>query len=181
MANISIARRYARALIDVAHEARKLDRIGEQLSTFVRTLEQNRDLNDVMVNPAYNRAQRGAVAEAVMKAYGGFEPELANFLRLIIDRNRTLFLPDIARIYVDLADARAGRVRGSVTSAVPLPADAVAKIAGILESLTQRKVVLQPKVDPSILGGVSTQVGSMVYDGSLRTQLEELRRQLETR
>lgn len=180
MANISIARRYARALIDVAHEGNKLDRIGEQLASFVQALQQNAELNAVMVNPAYNRAQRTAIIESMAKALG-FEPELTNFMRLIVDRNRTTSLPDIARVFQDMADATAGRVRGKVTSAVPLPQESIRKVGQILETITQRKVVLETTVDPAILGGVSAQVGSVVYDGSLRTQLEELRRQLVSR
>lgn len=178
MANVSIARRYARALIDVAAESNKLDAWAGQLDTFVQALGTSRELNDVMVNPAYGRPERMAVVEAVMKSLGGFDPEVQNFMRLLVDRNRMIFLPDIARIYRDLADARAGRLRGKVISAVELPKQSVEKIGQILEAVTQRKVVLETKVDPSILGGVSAQVGSVVYDGSIRTQLEEMRRQL---
>lgn len=178
MANVSIARRYARALIDVAAESNSLDRVGEQLETFIGALRASRELNDLMVDPAYGRPQRVAVIEAVGKSLGGLELQVSNFLRLLVDRNRMQFLEDIARIYRDLADARAGRLRGEVTSAVPLSTEALEKISGLLETLTRRKVVLDSKVDPAILGGVSAQVGSVVYDGSLRTQLEELRRDL---
>lgn len=178
MANVSIARRYARALIDVATAAHKLDRFGEQLHALVRVLSAHQGLSEVMVNPAYGRPQRMAILEAVMKALGGVEPEVANFIRLLVDRNRIGALPDMARVYSDLADARAGRIRGRVTSAVQLPPESLRRISEILEAITQRKVVLDVKIDPSILGGVSAQVGSVLYDGSLRTQLEELRRTL---
>ncbi len=80
-----------------------------------------------------------------------------------------------------MADARSGRVRGKVTSAVPLAAEAVANLTRSLEQITQRAVVLETAVDPSLLGGVSAQVGSVVYDGSLKTQLEDMRRQLKQR
>ena len=178
MPNVSIARRYARALIDVATSSHKPDRIGEQLHALVRVLSGHPALNEVMVNPAYARSQRMAILEAVMKAMGGVEPELGNFVRLLVDRNRTGALADIARVYSDLADARAGRIRGRVVSAVPLPPELLRRISEILEAITQRKVVLDVRIDPAILGGVSAQVGSILYDGSLRTQLEELRRTL---
>lgn len=178
MANVSIARRYARALIDVGAESNKLDAFGEQLDRFVAALHASKELSDVMSNPAWGRAERMAVTEAVVKTLGGVDKEVSNFLKLLVDRNRMQFLPDIARIYRDLADARQGRIRGRITSAVELPQDAVQRIAGILEALTQRRVVLETRVDPSLLGGVATQVGSVLYDGSLRAQLEELRREL---
>jgi F-type H+-transporting ATPase subunit delta len=178
MANVSIARRYARALIDVASAANKLDRFGEQLQAFVTALSQSRELHEVMTNPAYARTTRQAVVDGMGQALGGLEPELANFFRLLVDRNRLVYLPDIERQYRDLADVRAGRIRGRVVSAVKLPTDAIEKLSGVLEKITNRKVVLETKVDASILGGISAQVGSVLFDGSLRTQLEELRREL---
>jgi F-type H+-transporting ATPase subunit delta len=181
MANVSIARRYARALIDVAAESNKLDQVGEQLRSFVEALSSSTELNDLLVNPAYSRAQRVAVVEAITMAQGGVEPEVSNFLKLAVDRNRMLYLPDIARLYRDLADQRANRVRGKVTTAVPMSAAGLEKLAHVLAGVTERNVVLETKVDPELLGGVSAQVGSVMYDGSLRTQLEGLRRELTRR
>lgn len=178
MANVSIARRYARALIDVGAESNSLDRFGRQLSSLAQTVATSPELTDLMANPAYDRSERSAVVDGLAKALGGFDPEVLNFLRILVDRNRTPLLVDIARIFGDLADARAGRVRGRVTSAVPLAPDTVKRISDIFESMTQRTVVMESKVDPALLGGVAAQVGSTLYDGSLRTQLEELRRQM---
>ena len=78
-----------------------------------------------------------------------------------------------------MADAQAGRLRGHVTSAVPLSLETVQKLSDTLRTLTQRSVVLEPRVDPSVIGGVSAQVGSLLYDGTLRTQLEQMRRELK--
>jgi F-type H+-transporting ATPase subunit delta len=181
MVNVSIARRYARALLDVATEAARSDAVSEQLSTFSGALAQNRELTDVLFNPAYSREQRARVVEALLKALGPVEPVLANTLRLLVDRNRLVYLPDIARLYRDMADAQAGRVRGQVTSAVPLSAETLQSLSGSLKALTQRNVVLEAKVDPKVLGGVAAQVGSTLYDGTLRTQLEQMRRELKQR
>ena len=181
MVNVSIARRYARALLDVATEAGRADAVSEQLSTFSGSIAQSRELADVLFNPAYSREQRTRVVEALIKALGQMEPVLANTLRLLVDRNRLGYLPDIARLYRDMADAHAGRVRGQVTSAVPLSADTLQSLAGNLKTLTQRNVVLEAKVDPAVLGGVAAQVGSTLYDGTLRTQLEQMRRELKQR
>lgn len=179
MVNVSIARRYARALLDVAAEAQRTDAVAEQLSSFVTAFEGSRELSDVLLNPAYTRTQRSQVVEAIMKAMGTVEPALANTLRLLVERNRLTYLPDIARVYRDMADARAGRARGVVTSAAPLAPAALEELAKNLQQLTQRNVVLETRVDPSLLGGVSAQVGSVLYDGSVRTQLEQMRRELK--
>ncbi|MCP3065628.1 ATP synthase F1 subunit delta [Myxococcus sp. K38C18041901] len=179
MVNVSIARRYARALLDVSSEVGRIDAVAEQLTAFADILAKNPELTDVLNNPAYSRSQRGQVVEGVMKLIPGLEPVLANTLRLLVDRNRLVYVPDIARVFRDMADARAGRVRGNVTSAAALPADTLAQLRQTLQQLTQRDVILETRVDPSLLGGVSAQVGSILYDGSLRTQLDQMRRELK--
>ncbi|WP_375755987.1 ATP synthase F1 subunit delta [Corallococcus exercitus] len=180
MVNVSIARRYARAILDVAAEGNRTDAVAEQLNAFAAVVGQSPDLSDVLLNPAYSRAQRSRVVEAILQSLPvTAEPALANALRLLVDRNRLGYLPDIARLYRDMADARAGRVRGQVTSAAPLSPDAVTQLQKSLQQLTQRNVVLETRVDPSVLGGVAAQVGGTLYDGTLRTQLEQMRRELK--
>jgi F-type H+-transporting ATPase subunit delta len=181
MVNVSIARRYARALLEVASETRSLDEVTSQISGFAKVLQQNQDLADILLNPAFTRAQRSSVVEALLKATGGVSPAVANLMRLLVDRGRLGYLPDIARVFLEMADARAGRVRGKVTSAVELSPETVTRIEQALERITQRDVVLERKVDPKVLGGVAAQVGSVVYDGTLRTQLEDLKRTLRQR
>ena len=179
MINVSVARRYARALISVAGDSGGIDTVLEPLDAFARALESEPELTDLLVNPAYSRLQRAAVVEAMLKHLGAKEPAFVNLIKLLCDRGRLVHLPQIARLYRDLADERAGRVRGKVTTAVELSKESLAKLGKTLEKATQRSVVLETRVDPTILGGASAQVGSMVYDGTLRTQLEDLRRQLK--
>lgn len=180
MQNLSIARRYARALLDVAVETASTDRVAEQLNGLASVLRENADLRDVLSNPAYSRAQRGAVVAGLVKVSGKLDPLVQNMLELLLDRHRVGFLGDIARLFGDMADLKAGRVRGKVTSAAPLTPEALKNIESALEQIVQRDVVLETRVDPALLGGVSAQVGSMVYDGSLRSQLESLRQQLRS-
>jgi F-type H+-transporting ATPase subunit delta len=179
MVNVSIARRYARALLDVAAEVTRTDAVADQLSDFVKALEQSSELSDVFLNPAYTRAQRNQVLESLIKMMGTVEPTLANTLRLLVDRNRLIYLPDIARVYREMADARAGRVRGHVNSATKLPPETLEMLRKNLQQITQRDVILESKEDPKLLGGLSAQVGSVLFDGSVRTQLEQLRRELK--
>jgi F-type H+-transporting ATPase subunit delta len=181
MVNVSIARRYARALLDVAVEGQRTDVVADQLSSLVKALDQSRELADVLLNPAYTRVQRTQVIEALMQLVGKVEPVLANTVRILVDRNRLVYLPDIARVFRDLADARAGRVRGQVTSATKMTPEAVEMLRKNLQQITQRDVILETREDPSLLGGVYAQVGSVLYDGSVRTQLEHLRRELKQR
>lgn len=181
MQNLSIARRYARALIDVTSETGSFDKVAEQLDALAHLMRDNPELRDVLMNPAYSQAQRAAVLEGILQTLPGMDPALRSVLGILLERQRLASLPDLARIYRTLADARAGRVRGRVTSATPLSAEALRQVEQALEKLVQRNVVLDAKVDPALLGGVSAQVGSIVFDGSLRSQLEDLRRTLKAR
>ncbi|HVE81419.1 MAG TPA: ATP synthase F1 subunit delta [Myxococcales bacterium] len=181
MVNVSIARRYARALLEVAVETGTLEAATEQLASFAQVLQKNQDLADILLNPAFTRPQRTAVVEALFKAAGGLTPAVSNLMRLLVDRGRLGYLPDISRVFLEMADQRAGVVRGKVTSAVPLSPESLQKLEQALEKLTRRKVSLQTRVDPRVLGGVAAQVGSVVYDGTLRSQLDELKRTLSHR
>lgn len=180
MVNVSIARRYARALLDAAGDSARSDLIAEQLLAFVGIFEQNRELSDLVNNPAYTRSQRSRVVEALIARTPGMDQLLTNTLRLLTDRSRLGYLADIARLYRDMADAKAGRLRGHVSSAAALSTDTLERLGQRLRQITQKDVVLESRVDRSLLGGASALVGGTLYDGTLRTQLEDLRRQLKT-
>ena len=176
MVNVSIARRYARALLEASGAA--ADQVLAELQSFVLTLESSAELKDVISNPAYSRDQRQKILEGLLAAKP-LNVSLANTLRLLNDRNRLSHVGDIARVYRDLVDVRMGRVRGKVTSATALDAGQLKAVEESLEKLTQRDVLLEATVDKRLLGGMTAQVGSVVYDGSLRNQLQQLARDLK--
>ncbi|HEX4620960.1 MAG TPA: ATP synthase F1 subunit delta [Myxococcaceae bacterium] len=179
MQNVSVARRYARALFEVSTESGSVDSVLAALEALAQALETSPELNELFANPAYSRSQRATVVEALIQQLGKADPLLVNALRLLNDRDRIPQLPGVARIFRDLADQKAGRVRGRVTTAVALSKDDLQKLEKTLEKVVDRRVLLEPKVDPKVLGGASAQIGSQVYDGTLRSQLEDLRRQLK--
>ena len=179
MVNVSVARRYARALIGLASEGSGLETIQDQLEAIAQVVRQNAELKDLVVNPAYTRAERWAVLQSILQLPGAADPTLENFLHLLVDRDRIVHLDDIALLFRDMADALAGRLRGRVTSATPLPEELVRTIKKGLERLTDRQVMLEASVEPSLLGGVMAQVGSTVYDGTLKSHLEALRKELK--
>lgn len=177
MVNVSVARRYARALLDAAGP--QAEEVLKQLQGLVASMAQSTELADVVSNPAYSHAQRQAVVEKMLAMGGQVAPALHNVIKLLNDRSRLAFLPDIARVYRDLVDARLGRVRGTVTSASPLNNEQLKQMEQSLEKLTQRNVELEAKVDKALLGGATAQVGSVLYDGSLKNQLSVLAQQLK--
>jgi len=173
----SIARRYARALFDLAVEEGRFEETGKELAAIRAGLESDPTLDAALRSPS-TREQRQGLAEALIAA---LKPSvsLANTLRLLADRGRLAELPTIEAVYRTFADEKAGRVRARVTSAVVLTDDAAAKLRVALSAATKREVVLERAVDPAILGGVVAQVGSQLFDGSIKNQLSQLKRQLK--
>jgi len=171
MLNVSIPRRYARALLDVS--GTNADQVVTQLDALVGLMSLSTELFDVVSNPSYTRTNRLDVLEKLLPLVGA-GVELTNTMKLLNDRNRLEHLPDLARVFRDLVDAKLGRVRSKITSAVPLTADQQKKLAEQLKVMTQKEVVLETAVDPALIGGATAQVGSMMYDGSLRAQLAAL-------
>jgi F-type H+-transporting ATPase subunit delta len=176
MANIRIARRYARGLLDAA--GAEADQVLVQLETVVAFLDENEAVAVALSDPSAPRAQRKTRVEGLISAAPELHKVLGNLFRLLTDRSRFEVLPVIARQYRDLVDTRLGRVRGKVTSAVKLPDAQFKAIEQSLEKMTQRNVVLEARVDKSLIGGVVAQVGSQVFDASLRSQLVELSKSL---
>lgn len=176
MSNVPVARRYARALLDAAGP--DADKVLEQLEGMTKYFEAQPEFFATISSPALARSQRLTLVDAVITNAPGILPVVANLLKLLNDRNRFGSIPFIARQFRDMVDSRMGRVRGTVTSASKLGDGEVTAIKKQLESLTQRNVVLETKVDPALIGGVVAQVGSHMYDGSLRSQLAELGRTL---
>jgi F-type H+-transporting ATPase subunit delta len=177
--NVSVARRYARALFELANEAGKTEAVQGALFALAHAFETSPELRGLFENPSHSRAQRWAVLEELLGAVKAKDPSLLNAIQLLNDRDRLAHLPLIARLFGEMADERAGRVRGKVTAAVPLSKEALHRLETVLAQITQREVVLETHTDPSVLGGVAAQVGSHLYDGTLRSQLEHLRRTLK--
>jgi len=173
-----ISRRYAKALFELAVEDGRFEEIGRELAMLEGAFSADPELTAALNSAATTHEERMAVAEALIAAIKP-SPLVANTLRLLADRRRLGDLPALERTYRDLADAKAGRVRAKVTSAVPLSEEAAARIAAALKAATAANVIVERAVDPAILGGAVAQVGSQVFDGSLRNQFEQLRTQLK--
>jgi F-type H+-transporting ATPase subunit delta len=174
----SVARRYAKALFSLAVEQGRVEAWNDSLLALKEAVEGSPDLVDVLSNPVYSRDQRRAIVEKLAYALA-LDAEPANLLFLLGDRNRLGYLGAVVDVFRALADDHLGRIRARVTSAVPLDAATAQAIADRLSASARATVLLDRAVDPALIGGVVAQVGRFVYDGSVRTQLEDLRRQLK--
>ena len=172
------ARRYARALFDVAlAERADPDRIAQEVSEFADLVSQNEALARVLANPAVPPSRKRGVMEQLL-ARNPVTPVVSRTLLLLADRDRLMLLPELNEAYRDRLMDHHQVVRAQVTTAVALPAERVEALQRGLASVTGRQVQLDVRIDPSIVGGAVARIGSTVYDGSITMQLEKLRQQL---
>jgi len=174
----SVSRRYAKALLSLGLETGEHEKLAESLESVVRAIAASSEARTLAQNPGYTQAQRQKLVDVLAQRLA-LSATLVSFLRLLVDRHRLGELADIARSYRDLVDAQVGRVRGMVTSAAPLPPEELERVRKALAETTRKSLLLETRTDPEILGGLVAQVGPTVWDGSLRTQLERLRKELK--
>lgn len=174
----TISRRYAKALFDLAVEAGKVEPWAKSLVALKQAVDASPELAALLGSPVYTREQRQGLAARLAQALT-LDVAPTHLLALLAERNRLGYLAGIADTFGRLADEKLGLVRAKVTSAVALTDAEVATLAARLGAAVKGQVLLERAVDPALLGGVVAQVGSFVYDGSIRTQLEDLRKALK--
>ncbi len=174
MADGSLARRYAKALVALAVEADALDAVGADLDRFARVMAlDDGALRATLTDPSLTLAERKAVLDAVLGRLG-LREVVGNFLRLVLDKGRMGAFDDMVRAYGELADERAGRVRAAVITARPIDEALRVAVRDALQGATGRTVLVRYEVDADIIGGMVARVGDVVYDASVAGRLEEL-------
>lgn len=173
----SVARRYARALFGIGVDGGNFEALGQEIGDLAELWTAAPDLRELLENPVFRPDEKRKVLEQILPRVAP-TAEVRRLALLLLERRRITLLPAIARAYRDLADAHTGRVRARVTSAEPLTAAAADRVRRALEERTGKKVIVETAVDPSLIGGVVAQVGDLVLDGSVRTQLTDLRSKL---
>ena len=175
MTSRAVASRYARALFDVALAERvDLERIERELSGFTALVEADAQLARVLTNPAIPTPKKRAVIEALVERAGPLLQQVAKLLLLLAERDRIASLPEILRAYRNRLNDYNQVVRAELVTASALAPDRIATLEHRLGRATGRKVLLESRVDPSIIGGAVTRIGSTVYDGSVTTQLRKM-------
>jgi ATP synthase F1 delta subunit len=171
------ARVYAEALFEVGRDKGKLDTLQQQLTQFADEVDRNRELQVFFFSPYLSTAEK---QEGIERAITGAEPELVNFLELLVDKHRMTEVFRIRREFDELWKQENRRLDVTVTSAVELDPAVVEQIGQEVERQTGEKVDLSSRIDSEILGGIVLQVGNMVLDASIRSRLEKLRKSVAT-
>lgn len=173
----TIARRYAVALADVVIKSGDADTVRTELNAWVDLIESNPDLERALESPAIAHSNKQGVLEGLI-AKTKPTKTTANFLRVLLRNSRIAQLPQISERFHHELEDRSGESHASVTSARALSEAEKSEFQKTIEKLTGRTVNINYAVDESIIGGVVTRVGSTVYDGSVKTQLENLKEKL---
>ena len=173
MINNTLARRYAKALVQIGSEDGLIDRFRDELTAFESIFSGSADLKAVFSNPAFTAEQKKSIMKDLV-AKAQCSELVGNFLLLLVDKNRVAFLDQIVHTYETLADEQSGIIRPIIKTAFALDASQVAAIQGALEKKSGKKVIPQVTVDQSLLGGVVTQIGDTAFDSSVKTQLKRI-------
>ena len=180
MTSGAAAGRYARALYDVVlkEQPADLEPVQGQVQDLAALFTGNAALAGAMGNPAVPVAKKVAVARAILEKAGPLASPVAKMVLMLAERDRLMLLPDIARVYRDRVMDYQKVIRGDVTTAMPLAPEKLKALEQGLAQATGRRVVLESKVNPNIIGGVVARLGSTVYDASVTTQLEKMKQTL---
>lgn len=175
MAEGSLARRYANALLGIGQEVGQVDAFAADLSAFAEALDEGGGiLRAVLNNPGLTVTERRTVLQAVL-AKMSLSPMVNNFLNLLVDKSRLIIFDQIQVAYQEMADGLAGRVRATVTTASPLHEAEQAQIEQVLSKSMDSTVVADFQVDPELIGGIVARVGDTVFDASIRSRLQDMR------
>jgi F-type H+-transporting ATPase subunit delta len=173
----STSMKYARALAEVAAESGITEEVRRGFESFRETFGVHPELREVLFSPGIPlAAKQGIVGEVARRM--GLPDCLVNFLFVILERSRLHLLDEFSDAYQELLDENAGIERIGVEASHPLQTADLERLKEAMSEITGKTIKLSYEVDETLLGGVRLQVGSTVYDGTIRTQLEELRRQL---
>lgn len=176
MPQSNVGRRYAQGLFQLAESEHAVDRWRDQLEE-VETILQDDVLRAAFANPSVTTARRLELAKTLAQ---GLQPQTQNLLRLLVEHRRTADMPAIRREFDRMANEAAGIVDATLTTAIDLSDADRKRYEEELARRLSRRVRLEHRRDPSLIGGATVQFGDRLIDGSVRTQLAQLRQRLIT-
>lgn len=177
MSDQAVARRYSAALADAAIAGGTADTVKNELGQWSEMFSASPELTAVFRNPAISQADKTKIVESII---GKTSPSkaTANFVRVLAQNGRMSELGEINTKFNAVLDERSGLAAAHILSARELPDSEKAEFVSQLEKMTGKRVSVTFEVDPDLIGGAITRIGSTVFDGSVRSKLENLREQL---
>ncbi|MFN3135651.1 MAG: ATP synthase F1 subunit delta [Candidatus Kryptonium sp.] len=178
MANIRVAKRYAKALIEIAEELKKLDRITQDVQLIDSMIRSSRDLQLFLKSPIIKEDKKREIIQEIF-VDSRVDPIILKFILLLVEKKREDLLHDIVKVYQELYDEKVGAVTAEIVTVVELNSTEKNDVEKkVLELTRAKKVKAIYKVDPSIIGGIIIRIGDTVYDASIKRRIQLLREQL---
>lgn len=168
-----LAERYAAALFDLADERRALDEVASDLRQLRAMLAGSTDLSRLVRTPVLTRGEQGKAISA-LAAHAGFSPLVRDFLALVAKNRRLFAVAAMIEAYLEKLAERRGEVTAEVIAAQPLSETQLALLSDQLRSSVGRRISVDARVDPRLIGGMIVKVGSRMVDGSVRSKLQRL-------
>ena len=177
MISLTLARKYARAFLEIGLQEGNYEGLGKDLEKMAEVLKENKELRIILASAAYPVATRKAIARTIGESLD-LSKSTVDFIDILIERNRMDHFPEIIKSFETLCDVVAKRVRATLVTALALPPELIGEIKKQLESKTGKEVILSMEQDPSLIGGAQTRIGNIIYDGSLKTHLAYIKENL---
>ncbi len=172
-----VSRRYAKALIDLATQEGIADQVEENFGRTVKTIVENRKLKNFFFNPVFNSEEKAKLLDMVIDEMQ-ISGLLKRFLNLLLEKDRFPGIREIYKEYVHFSDQMQNRAEAEVTTALPLKEEDQKSLQTKLEALSGKRIYLKVKEDPTLIGGAVTRIGSVVYDGSIKSKMIKLKEQI---
>ncbi|MBM1105290.1 ATP synthase F1 subunit delta [Aurantibacter crassamenti] len=177
MSNSRAAIRYAKAILDLAVDNKATDAIEKDMRSIIATVSDSAELREMLASPVIKGSDKKQV---LLEVFKGSHAISEGLISMLIDNKRVSLLNEVAEKYIILNEQLKGEGVAFVTTAVALTADMEKKILKKVESMTGNKVVLENKIDESIVGGFILRVGDLQYDASIANKLSNLKREFAT-
>jgi F-type H+-transporting ATPase subunit delta len=174
----TLAKRYAEALVEIGKERNALEQYGNDLEAINQTMQESRDFQEVLISPVFPKEDKKNISGSILDKMG-IDFMVKNFINLLIDKKRIDQLPGIIQAYAEAVDEINGVTRGRVISAKPLSESELGEITQALSAISGSQVIVTAQVDGSLIGGLVAKVGDKVFDGTIRTQLNQLKESLK--
>lgn len=175
-----LAKRYAKAIFEVAIDNKTQDRVFAELRTLDEVVSRDKEIFDFLTSPLVKPSER---VEALTKALGnkGLSKEVVDFLMILAEKDRFVIFHEVVRAFESESDAANNVCRGTVRSAVLLAQTERQRIEETVEKVLKKKVIMTYKVDPSVIGGLIAEVGSYTFDDSISSHLTRMNEELKRR
>lgn len=177
MIKTRIAKRYARALFEIAKEAGRIDEYRRDLEVVDSLFATSAEVRNGLTSVVTTHASKAELLTAIIEA-AGLDPMVSNFLKVLLDARKMPVLPQVAEEYAALADEATGKVRGEVIAPTALGAAEMERLSAALSKALGKQVILESREDAALIGGVVARVGNLVFDASVRTQIQRMKESL---